>query len=194
MQQTEDERSPPRSKSGSVPFWLQKQLAREIVDAGGIETATANRGRKLSAIYDNNKDSYGEAGSKRRKQVQNKVRSWKQLTKKELEAVFEELGVGDDDDFVDVDNDTDDSSFYDEEAKDLEEEEKPTKKKSSKKQASKKQASTSKSTSNTSSSTSESHSKKSAPRNMARQMMEQRNSDPLQSLMGEFCCDTCLLV
>jgi hypothetical protein len=86
------------SLRSALPIFIQKQLAQDIEEAGGIKVFKENSGgtanQLLSGLCNDNKDIYGKRGDKIRARITKKVITWKGLDKAEyIDKVLNRLGV-----------------------------------------------------------------------------------------------------
>lgn len=66
-----------------IPYHVQKQLAQDIEDFGGIQTVAKGQCQILCQICNRRPEVYGKRGDPLRKSLSNKVNRWRLLSKKE---------------------------------------------------------------------------------------------------------------
>ena len=67
------------SQRSGLPIFVQKQLAQDIEEAGGIKVFKENTRYLLSALCNENEDVYGKRGDTIRRKISKKVTTWKLL-------------------------------------------------------------------------------------------------------------------
>jgi hypothetical protein len=67
------------SQRSGLPIFIQKQLAQDIEEAGGIKVFKENSSQLLSVLCNENEDVYGKRGDPIRSKITKKVLGWKQL-------------------------------------------------------------------------------------------------------------------
>ena len=91
---------PSRTNAAGLPLHVQKSLLQDIEESGGLglvgcgPTSTSSaKAFCLKRICNRRSNIYGEVGSERRRQVQNKVTRWKCLEQADYFLLLADLGV-----------------------------------------------------------------------------------------------------
>jgi hypothetical protein len=71
------------SQRSGLPIFIQKQLAQDIEEAGGIQAFKGKSSQLLSTLCNANEDVYGKRGDPVRKKITKKVAAWKYLDETE---------------------------------------------------------------------------------------------------------------
>lgn len=69
-----------------LPLHIQKQLAQDIEEAGGIRSFRSDKTKSLLQICNKQTDIYGKSGEETRKRIQKKFYWWQQLDLQDLYA------------------------------------------------------------------------------------------------------------
>jgi hypothetical protein len=82
------------SQRSGLPIFVQKQLAQDIEEAGGIKVFKENSSHLLSGLCNDNEDVYGKRGDPIRRKITKKVTTWKLLNEAGyVDKVLNRLGV-----------------------------------------------------------------------------------------------------
>lgn len=86
------QKHPCRMNKAGLSFHIQKQLLKDIQEAGGIGDGISLPFR-LSRLCDKHKDIQSEKGSNLHKQIRNKVYSWQKITQEEYNSILASIGI-----------------------------------------------------------------------------------------------------